>query len=229
MRSVQTGPADELAGDVAAFIHSDGFPCVGAKSALALGTLEMAESGRFDQPPDYRAIRQRLKAFGDLFEASDAGDPLRAFLWGFTPGPVLSEEDFERHLWRHLQALHDLDASQACPWALDVSDDPRSPEFSMSLAGHPYFVVGLHPGASRAARRFERPLLAFNSHRQFAHLREDGRYGAMTEIIRARDAEAHGSINPMLGAHGVALQAPQYSGRQVPPDWRCPLRVRRPE
>jgi len=93
----------------------------------------------------------------------------------------------------------------------------------MSIAGHSYFIVGLHPNASRTARRFGRPAIVFNSQAQFSGLRADGRYSAMQSIIRARDTALEGSINPMLGEHGQALQAPQYSGRRVGADWKCPF------
>ena len=84
-----------------------------------------------------------------------------------------------------------------------VSREPESPDFSFSVGGIAYFVVGLHPGASRAARRFCRPALVFNPHEQFERLRSDGRYYAMQSIIREREIARHGSINPMLSDFGI--------------------------
>lgn len=93
----------------------------------------------------------------------------------------------------------------------------------MSLGGHPFFVVGLHPAASRPARRFECPVLVFNSHDQFERLREDRRYEKLQSVIRERDKELSGSINPMLADHGFGAAAAQYSGRNVSEDWVCPF------
>lgn len=221
-------PEPLLARDIADFVRSGAFPCAGAKSALSLGSLETAEGGDFDRAADYTALRRRLIALGLRVQAGSASDPLCSLLWAFAPGPILTEADFEHHLWRHIQALHDLDTVSGCPWASGVSDDPGSENFSMSLAGHAYFIVGLHPGGPRAARRFSRPLIAFNSHIQFERLRADGRYDRMHYIIRHRDRTANGDVNPMLGNHGRKPQAPQFSGRIVSPDWNCPLKIRMP-
>ena len=89
-------------------------------------------------------------------------------------------------------------------------------------------MIGLHPGASRQARRFETPVLVFNSHRQFQRLRADGRYAKMQKATRGRDVALQGSINPNLADFGTASEARQYSGRAVEPHWACPLRVKSP-
>lgn len=53
-----------------------------------------------------------------------------------------------------------------------VSSDPDDPHFSLSFGGEAFFVVGLHPNASRPARRFSRPAMIFNLHDQFEELRK---------------------------------------------------------
>ena len=105
-----------------------------------------------------------------------------------------------------------------------VSADPEDPHFSLSFGGEAFFVVGLHPRASRAARRFPRPTLVFNLHDQFERLRVEGRYERMRERIIERDVALAGSANPMLARHGEASEARQYSGRLVDEDWQCPFR-----
>ena len=110
-----------------------------------------------------------------------------------------------------------------------VSPDPEDPHFSLSFGGEAFFVVGLHPNASRAARRFPRPTLVFNLHDQFERLRAEGRYERMREKILERDVALTGSVNPMLARHGEASEARQYSGRAVGDDWQCPFRDLRAE
>ena len=84
--------------------------------------------------------------------------------------------------------------------------------------------MGLHPRASRPARRFERPVLVFNLHDQFEQLREQRRYERMRAKIIDRDVALAGSPNPMLARHGTISEARQYSGRNVwEPDWACPF------
>jgi uncharacterized protein len=105
-----------------------------------------------------------------------------------------------------------------------VSDDPNDPHFSLSFGEEAFFIVGLHPLASRPARRFERPVLVFNLHDQFEQLREQGRYERMREKIIQRDIALAGSVNPMLARHGTISEASQYSGRNVAQsEWTCPF------
>ena len=151
---------------------------------------------------------------------------MRSFACLFRSGPVATDRTFERQLWARLQGLHDIDARRGAAWADGVSMDPASPQFSMSIAGAAYFVVGLHPGAARAARRFGRPALIFNPHVQFEQLRADGRYAAIQTIVRNREVSAGQGVNPMLSEFGERGEAPQYSGRLVSADWICPLKVR---
>ncbi|WP_373516564.1 YqcI/YcgG family protein [Pricia sp.] len=92
------------------------------------------------------------------------------------------------------------------------------------LVAMPFFLVGLHPKASRKARRFHVPAIAFNLHSQFEQLRKKGRYEIMKNAIRQNEMEFQGSINPMLPDHGKDLEARQYSGRNVTDTWVCPFK-----
>ncbi len=124
----------------------------------------------------------------------------------------LSERTFEAALWDRLQSLHNIDMANGTRWSGAADPDPASPHFSMSIAGTPYFIVGMHPNASRPARRFDYPLMVFNSHDQFEALRSDGRYQRMKSVIRDRDSDLAGNINPMLDEFGTTSEARQYSG-----------------
>lgn len=169
------------------FIKSAEFPCVGAKSALARDALTMFKAGMIDTPVKDVDIHQALRAFS---ESLDMDSPVvRSFVVIFGGPGDLAEEGFEKMLWNRLQCLHNLDVVAGAAWSADVDPDPASPHFSLSVGGEPFFVIGLHPNASRPARRFSKPALVFNSHAQFEKLREDGRFDKMKTIIRERDAE----------------------------------------
>jgi len=203
------------------FIQSAEFPCVGAKSALARDALSVLPVGKIDSAKDDVEIHRALRDFSDKL---DHQSPIvRSFVVIFDGPDGLDEEAFEKALWNRLQCLHNLDVVSGQPWNEDVDHDPQSPHFSLSVGGEPFFVIGLHPNASRPARRFEKPALVFNSHMQFEKLRADGRFDKMKEIIRKRDAALAGSINPMLNDHGEASEARQYSGRAVGSEWKCPF------
>ncbi|MCZ4298540.1 guanitoxin biosynthesis heme-dependent pre-guanitoxin N-hydroxylase GntA [Henriciella marina] len=203
------------------FISSDNFPCVGAKSALVRQGLETRCYRSILRTSDDFELQRELTKF---LSAIDVNSPVVQSFAAIFPDEIPpTETDFERALWDRLQSLHNLDVAAGRSWADNVSEDPQSSHFSMSLGGHPFFVVGLHPAASRPARRFEYPVLVFNSHDQFERLREDRRYDKLQSVIRERDKELSGSINPMLADHGFGAAAAQYSGREVKSDWVCPF------
>lgn len=209
------------------FIASDDFPCVGSKLALARGGLRAVELAPLGDVSNDALLLDTLAVFARHLDAGEEDSTDVHSLVALFRGPCsMDESAFERQLWNQLQRLHDLDVARGTPWAPDVDRDPASPRFSMSLAGHPFFIIGLHPGSSRLARRFTAPALVFNSHRQFNRLREDGRFAKMQKATRARDIALQGSINPNLSDHGEASEARQYSGRAVEAGWRCPFRAR---
>jgi FPC/CPF motif-containing protein YcgG len=139
-------------------------------------------------------------------------------------GPkILTPENFEALLWKQLLHLHWVDR-QRNGWSDKVSSNPDDAAFSFSFGGQPFFIVGLSPSSERWARRFPWPLLIFNDHEQFQRLREQHRFERMKDSIRHRDEQLHGTVNGMLEDYGGAhSEARQYSGRQVPADWRCPV------
>lgn len=209
-----------------AFIRSEDFPCVGAKSALAKGNLTIFEAGPFDSAVMDLEISEALSKFGDEL---DLDSPVVQSFAVLFEGPTeLPEKDFEKVLWDRLQCLHNLDVAKGEEWCDGVATDPESAHFSLSLGGHAYFVVGMHPRASRPARRFESPVLVFNAHAQFEKLRADGRYDRMKTVIRDRDRELAGDINPQLDDFGQSSEARQYSGRKIEPGWECPFEHKAP-
>lgn len=208
------------------FVKSDEFPCIGAKSAMVRDQLVIAEFGDIDSAAGDIKLRLALEDF--INELDLASPVVQSFVAIFTGPGNLSETEFERALWNRLQSLHNLDVVEGRGWAENAERDPQSAHFSMGLLGEAFFVIGLHPNASRPARRFQYPALVFNSHEQFERLRQDGRFEKMKQIIRERDEALAGSINPMLADYGNGSEAAQYSGREVGPDWKCPFTPQEP-
>ena len=205
-----------------AFVRDRAFPCVGAKSALARGTLKVVPCRSISSSWD------DLRIHGELLEwvreyQSEPG-LFRSLAFVFADRSELCEEAFEGAMWQRIQSLSDKDAWLDQPYDPRVSQDPDDVHFSLSFGGEAFFAVGLHPRASRPARRFEAPAIVFNLHDQFEQLRDEGRYETIRETILARDVQLAGSINPMLTRHGEASAAAQYSGREVGEEWVCPFR-----
>ncbi len=201
------------------------FPCIGAKSALAQDSVEFIDAGSLLDDAADRRVVDLLQGFASA-TGEDAVFVSRVVIFPTTPR--LNELQFERALWQRLQRFHKLDALDYS-WDSSVSADPADPHFSMSLGGRGFYVIGLHPGASREARRFDCAALVFNLHSQFEALRADGRYQKLREVITDRDIAYSGSRNPMLAVHGEASEAKQYSGRRVDAEWRCPFSARQLE
>ncbi len=205
-----------------AHIRDKSFPCVGAKSALARGQMQIMTAGDLRCPRDDAAIYAGLRDFARAFGQSPA--PFQTFVVLFPTRDHLPEEAFEAALWDRIQHLEAMDAAAGEAYDRRVSPDPEHQAFCLSFGGEAFFVVGLHPGASRLARRFETPVLVFNAHAQFEALRAEGRYETLRSSIVARDIALQGAPNPMLARHGESSEARQYSGRSVPDAWTCPYR-----
>ena len=221
--AVAPAPLQQLILDTfAGTVESAAFPCLGAKAVLHRDTMRSDVFERLGTESAARGIVDGLRAATEELD----GSRLRSYVAFFTEPRATDELTFEHLLWRQLQMVHDLDGASS--WDPTVSDDPDSAHFAFSVEGRAYFVVGLHPGSTRWARRFAWPALVFNPHAQFEQLRVDGTYDTMRARIRERDADLQGTVNPVMADHGQTGEARQYSGRPVGDDWRCPLDVHRP-
>lgn len=206
-------------------IAESSFPCLGAKSALARGTLKVLACHSLTSTWDDLRVHRELLAWAADYALEPGG--LRSLAVVFE-GPLdLDEAAFERAMWKRIQSFADKDHWLGLPYDTRVSADPDDPHFSLSFGGEAFFVIGLHPNASRPARRFPAPTLVFNLHDQFEKLREEGRYEKMRQRIVERDCDLAGAPNPMLARFGEVSEARQYSGRLVGPEWRCPFRDQR--
>ena len=220
--AVEDRLASRLAEEFKAHIAQTSFPCVGAKSALAKGLLEIVIAFDMRSAWDDLRIHDRLIKWAETYRDDPEG--LRSIAVIFSQPSILDETEFERLLWERLQSFAEKDNWLGQRYDPAVSPDPGDPHFSLSFGGQAYFVVGVHPAASRPARRFSHPVMVFNLHDQFEKLRAGGRYERMREAILERDRQLAGEINPMLARHGESSEARQYSGRMVGEDWQCPFR-----
>jgi len=207
-----------------AFVRARDFPCVGAKSALARGSIRTLVAREMTSAWDDLRIYAALLDFAAAYRAEPG--PFQSLAVIFEGEPPRSEQAFEQALWERVQSLSDKDGWLGQPYDPRVSEDADDPHFSLSFGGEAFFIVGLHPKASRPARRFEAPVLVFNPHDQFEQLRADGRYEGLRESIIGRDVAMAGSPNPMLSRFGETSEARQYSGRAVGSDWKCPFHAK---
>jgi uncharacterized protein len=203
------------------FVSDAAFPCVGAKSALNKGQMHFVLADDICSAWDDLRILPYIGALAKHYRATP--DLFQTLVVIFRKSDKLTERRFERAVWDRLQSLSDKDEWLGQPVDPRISTDPEDPHFAVSFAGEAFFIVGLHPNASRPARRFDHPVMVFNLHDQFERLRAEGRYDPLRNTIMKRDEQLAGSMNPMLAQHGDASAARQYSGRQVEDDWVCPF------
>ena len=205
-----------------AFIRNASFPCVGAKAAEAHDSLTFYHGWSLRSGWDDVALQDELSRFAEAYRQEPA--LYRSFVALFHEAGVDGEVEYERFLWERLQSLSNKDAWRSYPYDTAVEANPASPHFSLSFGGLAFFVVGMHPNASRPARRFQLPAMVFNIHDQFERLRASGLYENMRQKILDRDQTLAGSVNPMLSRHGDSSEARQYSGRVVSGEWEAPFR-----
>ena len=144
------------------------FPCLGARSVFRRDAATVVVLDDLESELSRTELSRALAEYG---RTADPTGAFVSFVAVFRGPQIRDEEHFERLLWDLLQRLHDEDEE---PWAHGVDDDPDKAHFAYSHAGVAYFIVGLHPQASRIARRAPLPTLVFNLHEQFELLRGEG-------------------------------------------------------
>lgn len=200
------------------FILEKDHPCLMAQTVFSMDQVDFHEYENLGSRETAKVILKDLQKYIENYNF-DSNNFL-TFLAVFKGKKRYSEEEFEKLLWQQLQFLHEEDDSL---WDDTVKSDPEDPDFSFSLGGKAFYIVGLHPNSSRKARQTPYPTIAFNLHWQFEKLREMNTYQTVRDKIRDRDKDLQGDINPMLEDFGERSEARQYSGRKVGEEWKCPF------
>jgi FPC/CPF motif-containing protein YcgG len=202
------------------YLDDKRFPCIGAKAAVARNHIQTIVLPSMACPSHDMAILQFIYDFVDRYRSSSDLYHSSAVIFR---GPLhISENAFDALLWERLQSLERLDKKNF-QHDSRVDSDPASARYSFSLKGEAFFIVGLHQASSRKARQFRYPALVFNPHAEFEKLRAANKFMKMREVVRKRDLAFSGSVNPMLNDFDEASEVYQYSGKQYPSGWTCPL------
>lgn len=200
------------------FILKNDHPCMMAKTVFSMDQVELKTYPEMGSPETTKELLKDIEEYIENYDFDS--NNFKTFMAVFPESPEYSEISFEKQLWKQLQYLHKLDKTD---WDPEVNEDPKDENFSFSIGGKAFYVVGLHPNSSRMARQSPYPTLTFNLHWQFEKLREMGSYDAVRDRIRDRDKKLQGHINPMLEDFGNNSEAKQYSGRKVEKEWKCPF------
>ena len=193
-------------------------PCVMAQTVFSQENVFIKE---YDYLGDQKHNEKLYKDLIDYLESFEDGNKqFQTFLAVFPKSDIKSENEFEDLLWRELFNIHKVDKVK---WDPTVSSDPANDNFSFSIGGKAFYIVGMHPKSSRLARQTPYPTIAFNLHSQFEKLRDMGAYQKVKNKIRARDEKLQGKINPELEDFGANSEARQYSGKKHEQEWKCPF------
>ena len=200
------------------WILEEDHPCIMSQTVFSQENVIIKDYNRIGFPSTTQKLLKDLKDYihNYDFESND----FQSFIAVFSDSKIIDEDEFELVLWKQLSDLNKIDNRS---WDSSVSNDPEDENFSFSLAGHAFYVVGMHPKSSRQARRSPYPSIAFNLHVQFEKLREMGAYHKVRDKIRERDISLQGSVNPMLEDFGESSEAKQYSGKATGKEWVCPF------
>ncbi|WP_066225181.1 guanitoxin biosynthesis heme-dependent pre-guanitoxin N-hydroxylase GntA [Formosa haliotis] len=200
------------------FILNKKHPCIMAKTVFSMEKYHLKTYESMTAKESATTVLKDLEAYINQYDFES--NEFESFIAVFPKDTFNTEIAFEKTLWSFLQQLHDLDDND---WDPVVSEDPNNANFSFSLKGKAFYIVGLHHNSSRLARQSPYPTIVFNLHWQFEKLREMGTYKRIKKRIRKRDKKLQGTINPVLKDFGNDTETKQYSGRQVEQNWTCPF------
>lgn len=204
------------------FVLKKKHPCVMAKTLFMLDNYHLKVYDDLNAYTSLENLMKDLEAFIQQYDFDS--NEFESFIAVFPNNKYKTELEFEEQLWSSLNKLHEIDNSD---WDPAVSEDPNDTNFSFSLNGKAFYIVGLHPRSSRIARQSPYTTVVFNLHWQFERLREMGTYQRVKKRIRKRDKKLQGTINPVLKDFGNDTEAKQYSGRNVDANWKCPFHSKR--
>jgi len=210
--------SQQIDDDFRHFIINEMHPCIMANTVFSTNNYELHIHEKLGTKGTASKLLKELQEYVANYNFSD--NKFQTFIAVFPEEEIVSEIEFENLLWRQLQFIHEKDAT---PWDKRVSSDPENNNFSFSIGGRAFYIVGMHPKSSRMARRAPYVTLVFNLHWQFEKLREMGVYHKVRDKRRARDEALQGNINPVLEDFGDSSEARQYSGRNVGEKWKCPF------
>ncbi|EMY0378472.1 YqcI/YcgG family protein [Salmonella enterica] len=196
---------DKNINEFISFIESKSFCCIGAKRANNQNNLFYTAS---DYP--FKSIDSVYEFLEDFALNKTKGKQFYSSVVFFNEKQVSSERDFEFFLWDVLKQLNHIDKKKY-QWANGYSNNTNDKNFSFSIAGEAFFVVGLHPMSHRISRRFNIPTLVFNHHPMFNELKSAGSFEKYKTAIRKNEMRIQGSINKYLSDFGDHSEACQYA------------------
>jgi FPC/CPF motif-containing protein YcgG len=192
--------------------------CPFGATAVRIGNYEyLVVETAMDDPITAIQVCTGIYTFVEKFEIASIGkegrlspDNFASFDVAFTATEFANEQGAAIELYALLVNMHRYDVSQGYAWAKGVSNDPRNPNFQMSIGGYAWFLPLLWPGAYAPARRFPHAYLPWQSNNLFDALRKAKKYDAAQNLVRENEIKAHGFVPALLGELGKNLEILSY-------------------
>lgn len=223
----RNGRLEELSGrskqveiEIKKLLSQKNYPCTPALRSFNRGEYQVGLYKKFGSGYHWKELRQDLLFF--IKKQKETNSPYLTF-WAVYENLDMDEVDFEANLWNELSHLTSEEL-KGIDWPMGDSSNPNDRKFSFCIEGEPFFVVGLHPKASREARKFKWPVLVFNLFSQFELLKIQGVFDSTVKNNRKLDVKFSGSVNPMAKKYGEKWESIQFSGKNNPISWKCPFR-----
>jgi len=197
-------------------------PCIFGKSVIKSKNYDLKIYDGLSNHKSIMKLYDDLLAFKNI-QKEKYGNEFSSFIAIFLDNNIANEKDFDNKLWNILNVLTKKD-KQYHKWDESVSSSPLDSNFSFSFAERAYFVLGMHEKSSRLSRKFKYPTLVFNARYYFDLLRDNGTMEKYRMMIREKDLNRQGTINPNLTNYSDNdSEAKLYSGMQISDDWVCPF------
>lgn len=200
------------------FILEQKHPCIMANTVFSMDHYHLKVYDDIQSKDIISAILKDIERYVVNYDFNS--NQFESLIFCFKNNNFQTELAFEKALWTFLQRLHNNDDAD---WDSEVSENPSDENFSFSVKGKAFYIIGMHPKSSRMARQAPYCTVVFNLHWQFEKLREMGIYDKVKKRIRKRDEALQGNINPVLRDFGTDSETKQYSGREVESNWKCPF------
>ena len=213
----------DVQAEIKNLLSQKNYPCVAALQSFHRNDYWLKTYSNFGKVHQRSELRNNLLQY--IEEQAKNGSNYFTFWAVFKDMEDLSEEEFEKLLWDELSSLASVETLEQDK-DKRFSTNPEEKNFCFSIGGKAFFVVGLHPKSSRISRRFPWPTLIFNLFEQFDNLMKLNLYHPMVKLNRQRDTKFQGDVNPMVEAHDESWETIQFSGKNNPPEGKCPFHFR---
>ena len=123
---------------------------------------------------------------------------------------LFEEEEAAESFHNILYNMHLYDKSQGYSWSKNVSNNPKSKNFSYSIGSKSFFIRFFHQFGHSKPRQSTTPTLVFNFHELFEALRIKGVYDKIRNKYRKWHIETYGKLPGLLSDFENGLEYPQY-------------------